>query len=140
MVGLLIHVFLIRCAFHYNRYIPEYYRAQLVDGLFRIFFSNTTKWHVFRKVLTYRNRISIQKNPSLALLISDFFKKQFGLDLNNFGQFLNHKKFHKKFFAKNFHFGFCSIFEISNDFTNIFSVFWKNHLIWVTGGDFLELT
>ena len=49
--------------------------AQLVDGLFRIFFSNTTKWHVFRKVLTYRNRISIQKNPSLALLISDFFKK-----------------------------------------------------------------
>ena len=48
---------------------------QLVDGLFRIFFSNTTKWHVFRKVLTYRNRISIQKNPTLALPISDFFKK-----------------------------------------------------------------
>ena len=59
----------------YYYLIPIEFSSQLVDGLFRIFFSNTTKWHVFRKVLTYRNRISIQKNPSLALPISDFFKK-----------------------------------------------------------------
>ena len=102
----------------------------------------------------HRIRFPIQKNPSLAVIICDFFQKTeklgfttifslwriikirfmknfqnkkfqnfFVLILEVSEHILNHKEFHKKFFAKNFHFGFCSIFEISNDFTNIFSVF-----------------
>ena len=35
-----------------------------------------------------RIRIHIQKNPHQVLPFSDFFKKQFVFDLNNFGQFL----------------------------------------------------
>ena len=74
--------------------------------------------------------------------VKNFENKKFQifytLNLEVSEHILNQKKIRKFFFAKKFNLDFGPYFGISLDFTNMFSVFWKNHSRSVPSWDCFE--